>query len=127
MLHGRQTHTAPRLDTPKTQNIHYAITPVKEGRLQSMRVSREYVGYLSKQILKRLAAERLIAFDQPEYVNEVITQVMLEELGVEDRINDEVRKILDTYDDQMKQMGVSYEEMFKKVKRQLVHDRNVVL
>ncbi|HLI30939.1 MAG TPA: DUF507 family protein [Terriglobia bacterium] len=92
-----------------------------------MRLSREYVDYMSKQILKRLAAEGIIAFDQPDYVNEVITQVMLDELSVEDRINAEVRKILDDYDEQMKHMGVSYEEMFKKVKRQLVRDRNVVL
>lgn len=92
-----------------------------------MRLSREYVAYLSKQILKRLAAEGLIAFDQPDYVNEVIIQVMLEELSVEDHLNEEVRKILGDYDEQMKQMGASYEEMFKKVKRQLVRDRNVVL
>ncbi len=92
-----------------------------------MRLSREYVAYMSKQVLKRLTAEGLIAFDQPDYVNEVITQVMLEGLSVEDHINEEVRKILGGYDDQMRQMGVSYEEMFKKVKRQLVRDRNVIL
>lgn len=92
-----------------------------------MRLPREYVAYMAKEVLKRLAAERLIQFDQPAYVNEVMTQVMLEEIGVEDHVNDEVRKILETYDNQMQAMGVSYEEMFKKVKRQLVRDRNIVL
>ncbi len=92
-----------------------------------MRFSREHVSYLSKQILKRLTAEGLIAIDQPTYVHEVVTQVMLQELSVEDQINEEVRKILDGYDAQMKQVGASYEEMFKKVKRQLVRDRNVIL
>ncbi len=92
-----------------------------------MRLSREYVAYISKQVLKRLTAEGLIQFDQPDYVNEVMTQVMLDELSVEDHINDEVRKILEEYGDQMKQMGVSYEEMFKMVKKQLVRDREVVL
>lgn len=92
-----------------------------------MRLPREYVAYMAKEVLKRLAAERLIQFDQPAYVNEVMTQVMLEEISVEDHVNDEVRKILETYDNQMQTMGVSYEEMFKKVKRQLVRDRNIVL
>ncbi len=92
-----------------------------------MRVPREYVTYMAKQVLKRLTDRGLIQFEQPDYVKEVVTQVMLEELSVEDHINEEVRKILEEYDQQMKQMGVSYEEMFKKVKRQLVRDRNVVL
>ncbi|HEV2416915.1 MAG TPA: DUF507 family protein [Terriglobia bacterium] len=92
-----------------------------------MRLPREYVAYMAKEVLKRLAAERLIQFDQPDYVNEVMTQVMLEEISIEDHVNDEVRKILETYDNQMQEMGVSYEEMFKKVKRQLVRERNIVL
>lgn len=92
-----------------------------------MRLPREYVIYMAKQVLKRLTEEKLIQFEQAEYVNEVMTQVMLEEVGVEDHLNEEVRKILEEYDGQMRAMGVSYEDMFKKVKRQLVRERNIVL
>ena len=92
-----------------------------------MQFPREYVSYLTKQVLKRLAAAGLIQYDQPEYVQEVMTQVMLDELSVEDRINEEARKILEQHDEEMKQVGASYEELFKKVKRQLVRDRKVVL
>ena len=92
-----------------------------------MQLPREYIAYMAKQLLKRLSAEGLIQFEQPEYVTEVITQVMLDELSVEDRINDEVRKILQQHEGEMKQVGASYEEMFKKVKRQLVRERKVVL
>jgi hypothetical protein len=82
---------------------------------------------MARQVLKRLAEQKLIAYDQPEYVTEVITQVMLDEVGVEDRINEEVRKILEAHEAEMKRMGASYEEMFKKVKKQLVRERKVVL
>jgi hypothetical protein len=92
-----------------------------------MQLLREYVAYMVKQILKRLTAAGLIQYEQPEYVNEVMTQVMLDELSVEDRINDEARKILEQHGEEMKLLGASYEEMFKKVKRQLVRDRKVVL
>lgn len=92
-----------------------------------MQFPREYVAYMAKQVLKRLSAAGLIQFEQSDYVTEVMTQVMLDELGVEDRINEEVRKILEQHDEQMKLMGASYEEMFKKVKKQLVRDRKVVL
>jgi uncharacterized protein len=92
-----------------------------------MKLAREYVAYISKQVLKQLSQEGLIQFDQTDYVQEVMTQVMLEELSIEDHINEEVRKILDQHDDEMKRMGVSYDDMFRKVKRQLVRDRNVIL
>ncbi|MDE3180818.1 MAG: DUF507 family protein [Acidobacteriota bacterium] len=103
------------------------LTNLKETPTAIMRLPREYVAYMAKEVLKRLSAEGLIQCDQPDYVHEVMTQVMIEELSVEDHLNDEVRKILDAYDGQMQEMGVSYEDMFKKVKRQLVRDRNVVL
>jgi hypothetical protein len=92
-----------------------------------MQFPREYVSYMTRQVLKRLTGAGLIQYEQPDYVQEVMTQVMLDELSVEDRINEEARKILEQHDEEMKRVGASYEEMFKKVKRQLVRDRKVVL
>jgi hypothetical protein len=92
-----------------------------------MHLPREYVAYMAKQVLKRLREQNLIQYDQPDFVTEVITQVMLDEVGVEDRLNDEVRKILEEHGEEMKRMGASYEEMFKKVKKQLVKERRVIL
>ena len=92
-----------------------------------MQFPREYVSYMTRQVLKRLTAAGLIQYEQPEYVQEVMTQVVLDELSVEDRINEEARKILEQHNEEMKQVGASYEEMFKKVKRQLVRERKVVL
>ena len=92
-----------------------------------MQLSRDYVGYMAKELLKRLSKAGLIQLDQPAYVTEVMLQVMLDELGLEDRINDEVRRILEQHGDQMKQFGATYEEAFKVVKKQLVRERKVVL
>ena len=92
-----------------------------------MRYQREYVAYMAKQVLKRLSAASLVQFDQADYVTEVMTQVMLDELSVEDRLNEDVRKILEQHGEEMKKVGASYEEMFKKVKKQLVRERKVVL
>ncbi len=44
---------------------------------------------------------------------------MIEELSLEDRINDEVRVILEAFQDDMLKTGASYPEMFKKVKLEL--------
>ena len=92
-----------------------------------MSIPREHVTYLARQVVKRLLEAKLIQVDQPEYVLEVISQVMLDEVMIEDRINEEVRKILEEHGNEMKQMGASYEEMFKKVKKQIVRERQVIL
>ncbi len=92
-----------------------------------MQFPRDYVAYMAKQVLKRLTTAGLVQYDQPEYVTEVMNQVMLDELSVEDKINDEVRKILEEHGNQMKELGATYEEAFKAVKKQLVRDRKVIL
>ncbi len=92
-----------------------------------MHLPRQYVAYMAKEVLKRLSAAGLVQYDQPGYVTEVISQVMLDEVTVEDRINEEVRKILEQHGEKMKQYGASYEEAFKVVKRQLVRERKVIL
>jgi hypothetical protein len=92
-----------------------------------MQLTREFIGYMTKEVLKRLTTAGLIVYDQPEYVTEVMTQVVLDELSIEARIDDEVRKILEQHGAEMKETGAEYEEMFKKVKRQLVRERKVVL
>jgi len=46
---------------------------------------------------------------------------------VEDRVNDEVRNILVQHQDEMRRTGVSYQEMFKKVKAQIARDRKLIL
>ena len=92
-----------------------------------MHLPREYVAYMAKQLLKKLVEVKLVQYDQPAYVTEVVSQVMLDEVSVEDRINDEVRKILDEHGNEMKAVGASYEEMFKKVKKQIVRERKAIL
>jgi hypothetical protein len=48
-------------------------------------------------------------------------------MSLEDRINEEVRVILEAYSDEMRKGGVNYQEMFKKVKNELVRKYRAVL
>ncbi len=43
-------------------------------------------------------------------------------MSLEDRINDEVRVILEAYSDEMRRSGANYQEMFRKVKSELVQE-----
>ncbi|HEX2776034.1 MAG TPA: DUF507 family protein [Candidatus Acidoferrales bacterium] len=92
-----------------------------------MLLSRDFVGYMAKEVVKRLAAQKMIEVKNVESLNQQVRQVMADEVTVEDRVNEEVREILAKYSDEMKRTGVSYQEMFKKVKGQLARERKLIL
>jgi hypothetical protein len=89
--------------------------------------SKDYVGYLARQTTKHLVAAKMIKTDKPAPVDERITAALLDELALEDRINEEVRVILEAFQDDMLQTGASYPEMFKKVKNELARKYKAVL
>jgi hypothetical protein len=89
--------------------------------------SREYVGYLAKQIVRRLKEGEFIDASRPDAVADKVNAAMFEELSLEDRINEEVRAILEAYSDEARQMGADYQETFKRVKMQLVKKYKAVL
>jgi len=62
----------------------------------------------------------------PQGVAEKIAEVITQELEVEDRLNDEVRDLLSQYSEYMRREGVSYQEMFKRIKKTLISQRKVV-
>jgi hypothetical protein len=92
-----------------------------------MLLSREYVGYLARQLTQKLVAGDFIETKDLPAVTDAVNNAILEELQLEDRINDEVRLILEQYQDEMRRAGASYQEMFKKVKGELVRKYKAVL
>jgi len=92
-----------------------------------MLLSKEYVGYLARQVTQKLVAGEFIETDNVASVTDALNNALLEELQLEDRINDEVRLILEQYDDELRKAGASYQEMFKKVKGELVKKYKAVL
>ena len=92
-----------------------------------MLFSKDYVGYLAREVTKKLIEGEFIETPNEQEVRERINLALLEELTLEDRINDEVRIILETYSDEMRQSGANYQEMFKKIKNELVRKYKAVL
>ncbi len=92
-----------------------------------MLFSREYVGYLAREITKKLIAGEFIETSDVPAATERVNAALMEELTVEDRINDDVRKILEQYSEEMARSGANYQEMFKKIKNELVRKYKAVL
>jgi hypothetical protein len=89
--------------------------------------SNEYVGYLGRRVVRQLLEAKLIKTVKPNLLNERVTAGLLDELKLEDRINEEVRLILETYQEDMRRTGASYPDMFKRVKLELARKYKAVL
>jgi len=90
-----------------------------------MLLAREFIAYLSRELVKKLTPVS-IETNNPQAVAEIIANVINEELAVEDRLNEEVREILQQYSDYMRRENVSYQEMFRKIKNTMIAQRKVI-
>lgn len=92
-----------------------------------MLLSRDYVGHMAKEVVKRLLAANMIETKNVDTLVTQVRQVMADEVTIEDRLNEEVREILGRYQEEMRRTGVEYQEMYKKVKGQLARERKLIL
>jgi hypothetical protein len=90
-----------------------------------MLLPREFVAYLSRQIVRRLSPAT-IESPAPEKVSELVNNLITDELAAEDKLNDEVRDLLEQYSDYMRREGVSYQDMFRKIKNTMIQQRKIV-
>jgi hypothetical protein len=82
---------------------------------------------MAKEVVKRLLDSEMIAVPAAAQLSERVRQVMMDEITVEDRLNEEVRGILNDRQDEMRRTGVSYQEMYKKIKMHLARERKLIL
>jgi hypothetical protein len=105
--------------------LHYLFHD--EPPIRIMLLSKEYVGYLAREVTKKLIAGKFIETKAEAAVMEKVHAAILDEFSLEDRINDEVRVILEAYSSEMQKTGANYQEMFRKVKNELVRKYKAVL
>lgn len=89
--------------------------------------SRDYIGYLARRTVKHLIDVKMITTTDVKVIEERVHAALVDELSLEDRINEEVRVILEAYSEEMRRSGAQYAEMFKKVKTELAKKYKAVL
>jgi hypothetical protein len=92
-----------------------------------MLINRDLVSHMAGDIVKKLVEAELVEVKSVATVTQRVRHAMIEEITVEDRINEEARQILIQHQEQMRNSGISYQDMFKKVKNQLARDRKLIL
>lgn len=77
--------------------------------------------------MEQLRSREMIETPTPEVVTARFQQTLLDELSVEDRINEKVREIMNQYSEQIRRSGASYQEMYKRIKSELVRKEKAIL
>ncbi len=89
-----------------------------------MILNRSFISYMARELARRLGKESLEVSD-PQPLRERFENVLIDELSLEDEINAEARELLNQYTDYMRRQRIPYQEMFAKVKRQVLAERKM--
>lgn len=93
-----------------------------------MRIPKTWVPVLAKEVMEELLRKESVKLNAPqEQVTSMIEELILEELTVEDRLNDEVREILKKFDSEIEQGRLDYRRLFDMTKHKLVKERDIIL
>lgn len=92
-----------------------------------MRLSADEIQFISRKIVKTLVAAGRLEVDDDVRVTDGIARVIVDELSLEDRLNEEAREVLAQHMAHMERSDITYSEMFKKVKRELARKKGIVL
>ncbi len=93
-----------------------------------MKLSEARVDLLSERIVDILAEQddvRLQADDRK--LRQAIRAVMVDELTVEERLDGEVRKMLEQHRSDIVMGRMNYDELFRRAKQKLISERNIIL
>jgi hypothetical protein len=93
-----------------------------------MRIPRSWVLPMARRIVNDLLERGYIRskIDREELV-EITREILLDELMVEDRLNEEVRQILSQYEKEIEAKRLDYKKLFDMTKQKLIRERNLIL
>ncbi len=93
-----------------------------------MRVPRTWVPLIAEKIVDNLIAKELI---EPKVTVEKLTaeaeELIMDELMVEDRVNEEVRELLKRHGSEIERGRLDYRRLFELTKQKIVKERNLIL
>lgn len=90
-----------------------------------MLLPRTFISYLAREVARRLS-QGSIQTPNEAAVRDAFEEVLIDELSLEDEINAEARELLNQYTDYIRQERIPYQEMFWKVKRNILAERKAV-
>ena len=92
-----------------------------------MKLRRQQVEVIAARIIDDLIKRESIAAENEDKAKALVKRVIIDDFMVEDKLNDEVRELLEKISSEMRQGSVEYHKMFRLVKEKLIRERNLIL
>jgi hypothetical protein len=93
-----------------------------------MRVPKSWVPIIARKIVDKLVGDGYIEPKVPaKHLTPAVEGLIMDELMVEDRLNEEVRGILRKHESEIDRGRLDYRRLFEITKQKLVKERNLIL
>ena len=93
-----------------------------------MKLSDARIDLLSERIVDILAEQDDVRLQADDHkLRQAIKAVTIDELGVEERLDAEVRKMLDQHRSDIVMGRMNYDELFRRVKQRLINEQRIIL
>jgi len=93
-----------------------------------MRITKEFTETLSRRVVRSLLDKDLIIWEETiEKLETVVAGIIIEDLMVEDRLNEEVKTLLESKTEEYERSMMDYGRVFQMVKSKLVRERGLIL
>ena len=92
-----------------------------------MRLKKEFVEKISKKIIESLINKDLIIWESsPDKLETIINNIIIDDLMIEDRLNEEVKQLLDSRTEEYERSMMDYGRVFQLVKSKLARERGLI-
>lgn len=99
-----------------------------KGFVTQMRVTKHRIRLLATAVVDRLRGQRLLDISgSKDRLVETLDRAITHELSLEDRLHEEIRRLLQQYDAEFQSGRADYDRMFTMVKNRLVNERELIL
>jgi len=95
--------------------------------METMRLSKLQIEHLAFAISRNLLKEEKIIADNKNRLVESLNNLITDEFMNEDKLDQEVREILNQHMEKIRRENIEYQTMFKMIKTKLAKEKDIVL
>jgi len=93
-----------------------------------MRLKKDQIQKVSEKILKDLQAKNIVVLKADAHkIIERIQKAIVDDLVAEDKLDEDVKKLMDQYRPMIASGQMNEHDVFQKIKKQLVKERKMVI
>jgi hypothetical protein len=92
-----------------------------------MRLNKQQLEHMAYAIVRNLFKENKIVVENRKSLMDSIIDLLTREFEREDKLDQEVREILNKHMEKIRRENIEYQTMFRMIKTKLAKERNIVL